>query len=115
MYVRAIRKKQRQGITIAAVSCLFRIWDGLSAGGMVYSAQQIEIYEIGGIDIIMWNELGISGGTAIVILIALYFVIKWAVKNGIKEAYSAITGKKTDEDIKNEKELKELGLDSENQ
>ena len=41
----------------------------------------------------MWNELGISGGTAIVILIALYFVIKWAVKNGIKEAYSAITGR----------------------
>ena len=28
----------------------------------------------------MANELGISGGTAIVILIALYFVIKWAVK-----------------------------------
>ena len=46
--------------------------------------QQIGIYEIGGIDIIMWNELGISGGTAIVILIALYFVIKWAVKNGMK-------------------------------
>ena len=43
---------------------------------------------------IMWNELGLSGGTAIIILIALYFVIKWAVKNGIKEAYSAITGKK---------------------
>ena len=96
------------------VPCLFRIWDGLSVNGMVYSAQQIGIYEIGGIggiDIIMWNELGISGGTAIVILIALYFVIKWAVKNGIKEAYSAITGKKTDEDIKNEKELKELGAD----
>ena len=35
----------------------------------------------------MWNELGISGGTAIVILVALYFVIKWAVKNGVKEAY----------------------------
>ena len=60
---------------------------------------------------IMWNELGISGGTAIVILIALYFVIKWAVKNGIKEAYSAITGKKTDEDVRNEKELKELGFE----
>ena len=29
----------------------------------------------------------------------------------MKEAYSAITGKKTDEDIKNEKELKELGAD----
>ena len=53
----------------------------------------------------MWNELGISGGTAIVILIALYFVIKWAVKNGMKEAKSP-----GDEDIK-----KELGLDSENQ
>ena len=38
----------------------------------------------------MWNELGISGGTAIIILIALYFVIKWAVKNGIKEAYSCL-------------------------
>ena len=60
----------------------------------------------------MWNELGLSGGTAIVILIALYFVIKWAVKNGIQEAYSAITGKKTDEDedIQNEKEF---GLDAE--
>ena len=62
---------------------------------------------------IMWNELGISGGTAIVILIALYFVIIWAVKNGIKEAYSTITGKKTDEDVRNEKELKELGFELE--
>ena len=62
---------------------------------------------------IMWNKLGISGGTAIVILIALYFVIKWAVKNGIKEAYSAIIGKKTDEDVRNEKELKELGFELE--
>ena len=56
----------------------------------------------------MWNELGISGGTAILILIALYYVIKWAVKNGIKEAYRAITGEKTNEDIQNEEELKEL-------
>ena len=63
----------------------------------------------------MWNELGISGGTAILILIALYYVIKWAVKNGIKEAYRAITGEKTNEDIQNETELKELGLDSEDQ
>ncbi len=58
----------------------------------------------------MWNELGISAGTAIIILIALYFVIKWAVKNGIKEAYGAITGKNTAEDIQNEKDLKELGF-----
>ena len=60
----------------------------------------------------MLNELGISGGTAIVILIALYFVIKWAVKNGIKEAYSAI---KTDEEIKNEKELEKPGSDPEDE
>lgn len=61
----------------------------------------------------MWEELGVSGGTAIIVLIALYFVIKWAVKNGIKEAYRDIIGKKTDEDVKNEKELKELGFDLE--
>ena len=41
----------------------------------------------------MLEELGISFGTAVVILIALYFVIKNAVKNGIKAAYRAITGK----------------------
>ena len=63
----------------------------------------------------MWNELGISGGTAIVILIALYYVIKWAVRNGIKEAYRAITGEKTDDDIQIEKELEELGSDPEEQ
>lgn len=42
----------------------------------------------------MWEELGISGGTAIIVLIVLYFIIKWAVKNGIKEAYKDIMGKK---------------------
>ena len=57
----------------------------------------------------MWNELGISGGTAIVILIVLYFVIKWAVKNGIKEAYSDIAG------MKNDDALRDLGSDSEAQ
>ena len=35
----------------------------------------------------MWEELGISGGTAIITLIVIYFVIKWSVKNGIKEYY----------------------------
>ena len=63
----------------------------------------------------MWNELGLSGGTAILILIALYYVIKWAVKNGIKEAYRAVTGEKTNEDLQNEKELEELGSGSEDQ
>ena len=35
----------------------------------------------------MFEELGISFGTALGVLIALYFIVKWAVKNGIKEAY----------------------------
>jgi len=38
----------------------------------------------------LWQELGISAGTAIVVLIALYFIIKWAVKNGIMEACKKI-------------------------
>lgn len=56
----------------------------------------------------MWEELEISGGTAIIILIAMYFVVKWAVKNGVKEAYTDITGKKTAENIEIERKL---GLD----
>ena len=42
----------------------------------------------------MWQELGMSAGTAIIVLIALYFVIKWAVKKGMTEAYQEITEKK---------------------
>ena len=57
----------------------------------------------------MWEELGISGGTAIIILIALYFIVKWAVKNGVKEAYKDITGKKTAEETEIEMVL---GLDT---
>ena len=45
----------------------------------------------------LWQELGISAGTAIVILIALYFVIKWAVKNGIMEACKKIEENKSAE------------------
>lgn len=47
----------------------------------------------------MWGELGISGGTAIIILIAFYFIIKWAVRNGIREAYEEIIGKRREEFI----------------
>lgn len=36
------------------------------------------------------------------ILLALYFIVKWAVKNGIKEAYRDIKGKVTAEDIEAE-------------
>lgn len=62
----------------------------------------------------MFQELGISAGTAIIVLIALYFVIKWAVKNGIKEAYKNITGKKLSEDLQLESLLKkENGEDNE--
>ena len=51
----------------------------------------------------MFEELGISFGTALIVLLALYFIIKWAVKNGIKEAYRDITGKVTAEDIEADK------------
>ena len=50
----------------------------------------------------MFEELGISFSTALIVLLALYFIIKWAVKNGIKEAYRDITGKVTTEDIEAE-------------
>lgn len=53
----------------------------------------------------MWEELGISSGTFILVLIALYFVIKWAVKNGIKEAYRGIT-----ENLHNEDRARDEGL-----
>lgn len=57
----------------------------------------------------MFEELGISFGTALIVLIALYFIVKWAVKNGIKEAYRDITGKETVEDIEAEEKCNELG------
>ncbi len=47
----------------------------------------------------MLEELGISGGTAIIVLFALYFIVKWAVKNGVKEAYEEITGKEIKDDL----------------
>jgi Tfp pilus assembly major pilin PilA len=49
------------------------------------------------------QELGISAGTAIVVLIALYFVIKWAVKNGMMEAYKKIEEKRAQDELKAEK------------
>jgi hypothetical protein len=42
----------------------------------------------------MFDELGISLTTAIVILISLYYVVKGAVKNGILEAYENINEEK---------------------
>lgn len=56
----------------------------------------------------MWEELGISGGTAIIVLMVLYFIIKWAVKNGIKQAYRDITEKETVDNIKTSKQNKRV-------
>lgn len=36
---------------------------------------------------------------AIIVLIALYFIIKWVVKNGVKEAYKGISGKEVKDDL----------------
>ena len=58
----------------------------------------------------MFEGLGISFGTALIVLLALYFIVKWAVKNGIKEAYRDITGKVTTEDIEAEQICNELDL-----
>ena len=54
----------------------------------------------------VWADLGISSGTGILILIVMYFVIKWAVRNGIEEAYSNITGKKTASEAEVEEMIK---------
>lgn len=61
----------------------------------------------------MFEELGISFGTALIVLLTLYFIVKWAVKNGIKEAYRDITGKVTIEDIEPEQIFDELGINKE--
>lgn len=42
----------------------------------------------------IWQELGISGGTAIIVLIAMYFIIKWAVRNAIIEAEESLYKRK---------------------
>ena len=51
----------------------------------------------------MWQELGISAGTAIIVLIALYFVVKWAVKNGMLEAYKKMEEKRMQNNLKADK------------
>lgn len=59
----------------------------------------------------MFEELGISAGTAIIILAALYFIIKYAVKNGITEAYEEITGKEIKDDLDEILEKERIGKD----
>ena len=64
--------------------------------------------ETGEEQIIVWEELGISGGTALLVLIALYFVIKWAVKNGVREALNIKEEMSQLEKEKDEKLVKDL-------
>lgn len=55
----------------------------------------------------MFKELGISGATFVIIMIVLYFVIKWAVKNGIKDAYEEIKGEAITDDVEESEEDEE--------
>ncbi len=52
--------------------------------------------------------LGIGLGRFIIILIFGYYTIKWAVKNGVKQAYRDITGKETADDIEENKIINEF-------
>ncbi len=61
----------------------------------------------------LWQELGISAGTAIVVLAALYFVIKWAVKNGMMEAYKKIEEKRGRDNLKADKTVSDLETENE--
>ena len=61
----------------------------------------------------MWKELGISTGTAIIVLIALYFVVKWAVKNGMLEAYKKIEEKSARDNLKADKTVSDLRAEDE--
>ena len=61
----------------------------------------------------LWQELGISAGTAIVVLAALYFVIKWAVKNGMLEAYKKIEEKRARDNLKADKIVSDIKTEGE--
>lgn len=49
----------------------------------------------------LYEEFGLSAGSILIISIIMYFVIKWAVKNGIKEAYKDMR----EEDSKSNEEI----------
>ena len=61
----------------------------------------------------LWQELGISAGTVIVVLAALYFVIKWAVKNGMMEAYKKIEEKRARDNLKADKTVSDIKTEGE--
>ena len=43
----------------------------------------------------LWAQLRVNGITVLLVLTALYFTVKWAVKNGVKEAFQEM--KETEE------------------
>ena len=43
----------------------------------------------------LWAQLGANGIVALLLLTALYFTVKWAIKNGVKEAFQEM--KETEE------------------
>ena len=43
----------------------------------------------------LWAQLGVNGITALLVLTVLYFTVKRAVKNGVKEAFNEM--KETEE------------------
>ena len=45
----------------------------------------------------LWAQLWIDGITALIVLTALYFTVKWAVKSGMKEAIREMRAKTEDE------------------
>lgn len=61
----------------------------------------------------LWQELGVSAGTAVIVLAALYFVIKWAVKNGMMEACKKMEEKKAQNNLKTDQAVSNLKTDDE--
>ena len=45
----------------------------------------------------LWTQLGIDGIIALIVLVSLYFTVKWAVKSGIKEAVREMKAKTENE------------------
>ena len=62
----------------------------------------------------MLKELGISAGTVIIILVSSYYIIKWAVKNGIKEYHEDINGTIDKEDMNSIKRMVKSYIESNN-
>ena len=60
-----------------------------------------------------WQELGIITVTEIIVLIALYFVFKWAVKNGMLEAYKKIEEKRARDNLKADKTVSDIKTEGE--